>query len=284
MKWYQTYLSVYEKPFDEAPKAVVEEVKSKIGRLQNINKPVVASVVAIAHNEENRVLSCLWSLCNNECSYPFEIIVINNSSTDNTENILKELGVTYFNESKKGPGHARQCGLNHAKGKYYLCIDCDTIYPPHYIQTMIETLQKPNIVCAYGLWSFIPNKNNSSLSLFFYETLRDLYLILQNFKRPELNVRGMVFAFHTQSGLKEGFRTDIIRGEDGSLALAMKKYGNLRFILSRKVRVMTGYGTVSVDGSLFNSFKYRIIKGLKKIPSLFKSQTNYKDEESNLIK
>ena len=91
MKWYQTYLSVYEKPFDEAPKAVVEEVKKKIGRLQNINKPVVASVVAIAHNEENRVLSCLWSLCNNECSYPFEIIVINNSSTDNTENILKEL-------------------------------------------------------------------------------------------------------------------------------------------------------------------------------------------------
>jgi hypothetical protein len=47
---------------------------------------------------------------------------------------------------------------------------------------------------------------------------------------------------------------------------------------------MTGYGTVSADGSLFNSFKYRIIKGLKKIPSLFKSQTNYKDEESNLIK
>ena len=90
MKWYQTYLSVYEKLFHEAPKAVVEEVKSKIGRLQNINKPVVASVVAIAHNEENRVLSCLWSLCNNECSYPFEIIVINNSSTDNTENILKE--------------------------------------------------------------------------------------------------------------------------------------------------------------------------------------------------
>ena len=34
MKWYQTYLSVYEKPFHEVPKAVVEEVKTKIGRLQ----------------------------------------------------------------------------------------------------------------------------------------------------------------------------------------------------------------------------------------------------------
>lgn len=284
MKWYQTYLSVYEKPFEKAPETVIQRVKTKINELQNNKQSIVASVVAIAHNEENRILSCLWSLCNNECIYPFEIIVINNCSTDHTEKILKDIGVTYYNEPHKGPGHARQCGLNHAKGKYYLCIDCDTLYPPQYIQTMIEALQKPKIVCAYGLWSFIPNKNNSPISLYFYETFRDIYLLLQNIKRPELNVRGMVFAFHTELGRKEGFRTDIIRGEDGSLALALKKYGKLKLILNKKARAVTGYGTVSADGSLFNSFKYRISKGLKKIPALFTSQTEYKDEESNLIK
>lgn len=284
MKWYEPYLSVYEKPFEEAPTPIIEEVKEKIALINQTNATPMASVVAIAHNEDKRLLSCIWSLCNNICPYPFEIIVVNNNSTDNTENILKELGVTYYNELKKGPGHARQCGLNHAKGKYYLCIDSDTIYPPTYVHTMINYLNKPNAICAYGLWSFIPNENNSALSLFIYEFLRDLYLIIQNIKRPEMNVRGMVFAFHTDLGKKIGFKTNIIRGEDGSMAFAMKKYGNLIFILNRKARAVTGYGTVSKDGTLFDSFKVRVLKGLKNISSLFTSKSEYKDEESNLIK
>ncbi len=282
MEWYKHYLTVYEKPYSEVPKVIKEAVKEIIRVINATDTPIV-SVVAIAHNEENRLLACLWSLCNNQSTFPFEIIVINNQSTDKTEDILKELGVRYFNEDKKGPGHARQCGLNYAKGKYYLCIDSDTIYPITYIQTMAQALQKKNVVCAYGLWSFIPNEKNSSFSLFLYETLRDLFLIIQNIKRPELNVRGMVFGFDKDLGLKEGFRTDIIRGEDGSLALALKKYGKLRFVLSRKARAVTGYGTVSKDGTLFDSFKVRVIKGLKNISSLFTSKTEYIDEESNLI-
>ena len=42
------------------------------------------------------------------------------------------------------------------------------------------------------------------------------------------NVRGMVFAFQTDTAHKVGFRTDIIRGEDGSLALGLKKYGKIK--------------------------------------------------------
>ena len=85
-------------------------------------------------------------------------------------------------------------------------------------------------------------------------------------------------------GRKVGIRTDIIRGEDGSLALGLKKYGKIAFVRERKARAVTGYGTVSADGSLFNSFKNRVRKGLKNFSSLFTSKSEYKDEESNLIK
>lgn len=282
MKWYTNYLSAYEKPFTSIPPSALQEVKDKISRLQS-REPLV-SVVAIAHNEERRIVSCLWSLCDNQCDFPIEILVINNNSTDRTEEILKELGVTYFNEPKKGPGFARQCGLNHAKGKYHICIDSDTLYPPHYISTMTHALQKKEVVCAYALWSFLPSEHYSRIGLFFYETMRDLYLRIQNVRRPELNVRGMVFAFHTETARKEGFRTDIIRGEDGSLALALKKYGKLKFVTTRKARAITGYGTVSADGSLLNSFKKRAIKGIKHFTSLFYSKKEYKDHDSNLIK
>lgn len=165
---------------------------------------------------------------------------------------------------------------------YHLCIDADTLYPPQYISTMIKVLQDKEVAGAYALWSFLPNEHH--LGLFFYETLRDLYLKIQNLNRPELNVRGMAFAFHTETARKEGFRTDILRGEDGSLALALKKYGKLRFVTARKARVLTGYGTISADGSLFSSFKKRAIKGLRSFTALFYSKNNYEDEDSNLIK
>ena len=73
MKWYADYLSIYDKPFTQAPQAVINQVKDKIRQLAT-HAPLV-SVVAIAHNEEKRILSCLWSLCENQHNYPVEIPV-----------------------------------------------------------------------------------------------------------------------------------------------------------------------------------------------------------------
>lgn len=280
-KWYDTYLTVFEKPIEEVPKATLEKVRKQLNNCKN-DKPLV-SVVLIAHNEEMHLLSCLWSLSENHCDFPIEILAVNNNSTDKTEEVLNTLGVTYYNETKKGPGHARQCGLNHAKGKYHVCIDSDTMYPPHYIETHIKQLMKPEVACTFSLWSFIPDKNHSTMGLWWYETLRDIHLCIQAIQRPELCVRGMTFAFNTELGRRFGFRTDIIRGEDGSLALAMKPYGKLVFIHSRKARVITGYGTLNADGSLFKSFKVRFVKAIKEFRALFTKKNKYKDEDSNLI-
>ena len=282
MTWYSKYLSIFEKSLEEIPENTIIEIQHKL-KLQKQDNPLV-SVVVIAHNEEKRILSCLWSLSENICDFPIEIIVINNNSTDRTTEALNLCGVKWFDEPKKGPGHARQCGLDHAKGKYYLCIDADTLYPPHYIQTMVDKLRKPGVACVFSLWSFMSDKNHSKFGLFFYELLRDIYLLLQSIKRPELCVRGMVFGFNTEMGRKIGFRTDIIRGEDGSLAYALKEYGKLVFITNRKARALTGNSTLNADGSFFKSFLNRLIKALNNATNLFSAKNNYKDEDSNLIK
>lgn len=128
MKWYSKYIQVYEKPFASAPQKIIDSVRNKLQRLSE-NKQPLASVILICHNEETRLLSCLWSLCENQCDFPIEILAINNNSRTYGGG-MKQLGVTYSNEVQKGPGHARQCGLNQAKGAYHICIDADTIYPP----------------------------------------------------------------------------------------------------------------------------------------------------------
>ena len=282
MSWYKKYLSVYEKPYSEVPESVINTVRDNLRQRQS-EKPLV-TVSIIAYNEEKHILPCIWSLSDNNSKYDYEIIVINNNSTDATCQILKDINAHYYTEIKKGPGHARNCGLIHAKGKYHVCIDADTIYPPHYIETMTKALKGNSVVCTYGLWRFLPTKGYPRWQLFIYESLRDLFLFIQNIKRPELCVRGMAFAFHTDIGRKIMFRTEIIRGEDGSMALNLKKYGKLKFVTNKKCCVYTSLGTLKNDGSLLNSLWIRIKKGLLNIGSLFTRKEYYEDKEDNLIK
>ena len=269
MKWYTKYLQVYE-------------VRNKLAKLQS-NQPVV-TVSLIGYNEEKRLLACLWSLSEMICKYPVEIIGVDNESTDRTAEIYQATGIPYYTENQHSCGFARLCGLNNAKGKYHINIDSDTLYPPHYVETMIKVLEKPGVVAVSSLWSYIPDKNHSWIGLKFYEFARDVHLYLQSFKRPELSVRGLVFAYRTDYARQVGIRTDIRRGEDGSLALGLKKYGKIVFVRKRKARAVTGYGTISADGSLLNSFKVRVLYALKGIGGIFSKKEVYKDEDSNLIK
>ena len=282
MKWYTKYLQVYEKPLSEAPQEVIDEVKNKIAKLQS-DKPLV-TVSIIGYNEEKHLLACLWSLSDMVCKYPVEIIGVNNDSKDRTEEIFQRTEVPYFNEYQHSCGYARTCGLNNARGKYHINIDSDTMYPPKYVEIMVDALEKPGVVAATSLWSYIPDKDHPKLGLMFYEFARDTQLFFQSFKRPELSVRGLVFAYRADYARKIGIRVDIIRGEDGSLALGLKDYGKIKFIRNRKARPVTGYGTVGADGSFFNSFKIRLIKGIKGIGSMFTKKERYEDEDSNLIK
>ena len=245
-------------------------------------EPLV-SVVVIAYNEGQRLASCLWSLSELQSKYPIEILGINNSSSDNTEEVYKALGVRYFNETKKSPGFARQCGLDNSKGKYHFFIDADTFYPPHYLDIMMQTLIKPGVSCVGGFWSYYPDVNHSAFGLWLFEFIRDTFLYIQHFKRPELCIRGMTFAFNAEYARKEKIRTDIRRGEDGSLALSLKKYGRIAFVHNRKARPVTGYGTLGT-GSLFSSLLYRARVQLKGITRIFYKKEKYEDSEDNLIK
>lgn len=282
MSWYKKYLSVYEKPFDEVPEEVVEEIRENICHLMS-EKPLV-TVSVIAYNEERHLLACLWSLSEMQSKYPVEIIGVDNDSQDKTAEIFTRTGVPFFTETKHSCGHARQCGLTHARGKYHINIDADTMYPPLYVEKMVNKLIQTGIVGVCSAWSYIPDKNHSWIALKGYETARDIYLWMQHFKRPELSVRGLVFAYHTEPARAIGIRTDIRRGEDGSLALELKKQGKIAFIHTHKARAVTGYGTVGADGSFLNSFKVRLTKALKNIGGLFTKKETYEDKEDNLIK
>jgi glycosyltransferase involved in cell wall biosynthesis len=281
MAWYDKYLGIYGRPFGEVPSAVVEEIRCNLQRLQS-DDPLV-SVVVIAYNEERRLAACLWSLSELETKYPIEILGVNNNSKDATEQVYKSLGVTYFNEMRQSPGFARQCGLAHARGKYHFFIDADTFYPRQYVDLMMQKLQLPGVSCVGTLWSFYPDEQHTAFGLFCFELIRDTFLWVQHFKRPELCIRGMTFAFRADYARQVTIRTDIRRGEDGSLALSLKKFGRIAFLYHRKARPVTGYGTLN-EGSLLQSLWNRARVQLKGITRIFYKTDHYEDTEENMMR
>ena len=280
-KWYDKYLSIYGKPFDEVSDNILDEIKSKLGTLQS--KDPLVSIVVIAYNEEQRLAACLWSLSEIQTQYPIEILGVNNNSKDRTEELYQRLGLPYFNEPKQSPGFARQCGLENARGQYHFCIDADTFYPPHYIDLMMSKLTKPNVSCVSSFWSFFPDEQHSAYGLFLFELVRDTFLFVQHFKRPELCVRGMVFAFKTDLARKVKIRTDIRRGEDGSLALSLKPYGKIAFLYDRHARPVTGYGTIGSQ-SLWQSFVQHVKIQGRGFTRIFYKKDHYEDSDENLVK
>lgn len=278
--WYDKYLSIYGKSPEEISDSVWDEIKSKLAQKQS-REPLV-SVVVIAYNEEKRLAACLWSLSDLQTKYPIEILGVNNNSKDRTEEVYQRLDLPYYNETQQSPGFARQCGLEHAKGKYHFCIDADTFYPHRYVDLMMTKLERPDVSCVSSFWSFFPDENHSRFGLFLFELIRDTFLWVQHFKRPELCVRGMVFAFKTDLAQKVKIRTDIRRGEDGSLALSLKPYGKIAFLYNKKARPITGYGTLN-ESSLLHSLWNRIRVQMKGFSRIFYKTDHYEDTDDNMM-
>jgi glycosyltransferase involved in cell wall biosynthesis len=86
------------------------------------------SVVIPAYNEAEFLGSCLDSLLAQDFRDPYEIIVVDNNSTDATAEVARSRGVTVVHEPKPGVCSARQRGTNAARGEIVVSTDADTTF------------------------------------------------------------------------------------------------------------------------------------------------------------
>ncbi len=94
---------------------------------------VKISVVIPAYNEADFLPRCLDSLMVQKNAPNFEIIVVDNASTDETAEVAKRYGVRVIHESEKGVVHARQAGLEAARGQIIVSTDADSFFPEKWI-------------------------------------------------------------------------------------------------------------------------------------------------------
>lgn len=242
--------------FEAIPLDVFNVINKKLDLIQSVD-PLV-SIIITAWNEEINILNCISSLSNLTTEIPFEIIVVNNNSSDQTQKTIENLHVRTFFQKIQGCGPARQLGQENAKGKYILLADADCIYPDCWIDEMVNKLKMKDVVCVYGRYSFINEYKYPRWKLFFLERLKDIIAEFRHFKRPYLNAYGISMGYVKEFGLKVGYVNYKIWGDDGRLCFDLMDYGSVKQVKSEMARVWTSPRTLQRDGSLNKALIKRI--------------------------
>jgi glycosyltransferase involved in cell wall biosynthesis len=269
--WIKTHLYP-NKNFSDLSASEFQSLREKL-KLFTSDSPDV-SVVIPAWNEENNIFRSLSSIAATNTKRKVEIIVINNNSTDQTQDVLDKLGVRSYFEPKQGISFARQLGLLKAKGKYHLCADSDTFYPPSWIDLMLAPMVARNeVVGVYGRYSFMPLAQSGRFVLFIYESITGILVRIRKQKREHINVLGFNMGFVTQVGINNGgfivkevrkFHNElgsvdyVEEAEDGRMAVNLKKTGILKLVTDSKARVFTSSRRLAAEGGIVKSFKNRV--------------------------
>ncbi len=114
------------------------------------------SVVVPAYNVEDYVAECLNSILNQKTRYSYEIICVDDGSTDRSGAILEGFqGIKIVRQANGGLTRARNVGLNHARGKYVYFIDSDDVAAPGTIETLLNKAYETDYdIVSAGFYRF----------------------------------------------------------------------------------------------------------------------------------
>ena len=96
------------------------------------------SVVVPVYNGARTLIPCLDSLMNLDvCNEQIEIIVVDNNSTDETKEVIRQYPVIYLFEKNRGRGWARNRGAMFSKGEFVAFTDADCIVEKEWIKQLL---------------------------------------------------------------------------------------------------------------------------------------------------
>ncbi|MBB2148418.1 glycosyltransferase [Pedobacter gandavensis] len=237
----------------------IAEIREGIQRLQSDQPAVTVSIPA--YNEEASILKTLWSLSRTITNQKVEILVVNNNSSDRTQELIELSGANWLIEKKQGVTHARNSGLQAAKGKIILNADADSFYSPYWVDLLSLPLKDETIACTYGRFAFLSEKPANRLPYFLYETLGDVFKAVKRRSNDEaMYVYGCSSGYRKEQGLSvDGYHHPPDTNEDGYLALKLRtKFGKLHKVTENRALVWTSDRRLMEQGGLFKAFLSRV--------------------------
>jgi len=177
------------------------------------------SVIVPVYNRRDEVEDLLRSLTR-QTDKDFEIILVEDGSTERCEDIAlrysSELDLRYFYKANEGRSIARNYGLEHATGQYFVFFDSDCVIPPDYFKTLGRELAREYVPCFGGPDAASPDFTDVQKAISFSMTsflttggIRGGKVQMEKFVPRSFNMGYSREVYERVGGFREMFSEDI---------------------------------------------------------------------------
>ena len=213
------------------------------------------SFVIPVFNRPNEIDELLNSFCLQKESKDFEIVIIEDGSSNKCDKIIKNyknLNISYYYKDNSGPGDSRNFGMNKAKGSYFIILDSDIILPENYCTILKDNLSKNFSDCFGGVDDSHSSFNNFQKAVSFSMTsLITTGHVRGGSRSKNFQPRSFNMGISKEAFLKSGGFGKIHPGEDPDLSIRLKKagfrtvlYENLKVFHKRRVSIKSFFKQV----------------------------------------
>lgn len=184
------------------------------------------SVIIPVYNRRDEIEELLDSLATNQSaitadSYQIEVIIVEDGSTENCRDICnryaeKGLDIKYFYKENEGRSIARNYGMEHAKGDWFIFFDSDCVIPKDYFEKLSLENQLQNLDCFGGPDSAHESFSDTQKAINYAMTsflttggIRGGKISMEKFTPRTFNMGFRKEIYRTVGGFREMYSEDI---------------------------------------------------------------------------
>lgn len=125
---------------------------------------MLVSIIIPTYNEAKVIGECLLSL-GKQAYKDFEVIVVDDGSTDNTRSVVgnskpQTLNPKLLRQQHKGPGAARNLGAKHARGEILVFVDADMTFDRNFLKNLIKPILAGKAKGTFSKYEYVSNWDN----------------------------------------------------------------------------------------------------------------------------
>lgn len=141
------------------------------------------SIIVPVYNAEKYIELCLKSLINQKTRYTYEIICVNDGSSDSSKDILEKYkeDIVIINQDNAGPGIARNKGIAKSTGKYLMFADSDDYVDEYFVEKLVYNLELNDAdICICDFYRVYEDK------IIYVDKGKEAIYLEKNFQEPLL--------------------------------------------------------------------------------------------------
>jgi len=226
----------------------------------------LASVIIVTYNHRSFIGACIDSVQRQD--YPFEIIVVDNESTDGTPEFIRGTypAIQLIRNENTGYGAGNNLGVRYAKGEYVVVLNPDTIVEKDWLRNLISPIQPdPAVITTPKILLYDGSAINTCGNINHFTGLtftRGLNEPPESWNReiPVSGVSGACFAIKRDTFLRFGGFDErfFLYNEDSELSWRAYRYHcTIRYVPSSVVR--HNYSLSVIPGKIYHLEKGRYL-------------------------